>query len=97
MTSIRALAQQHIGRHVVVHSRYGVHYGLLHHVDNNGMYLQLHQGRHISADASTGVNGQVLTELGSNKLDAENVFWPFFFIPFAAAYALYPWWGGYYW
>ncbi|WP_067624327.1 hypothetical protein [Alicyclobacillus acidiphilus] len=96
MANIRALAQQHIGRPVIVHSAYGVHRGILHHVDHNGMYLQLHRGGTRPASGSTEVNAQILSN-ASGDVDAQEVFWPLFFIPWLAAWALYPWWGPYWW
>jgi hypothetical protein len=93
---IQRLCQQHIGRAVTVHSRYGVHHGVLHHIDQNGMYLQLMQqrgGQMVAGEAN--VEAVTLDEM-SSSLDAKQVFFPFFFIPFAAALALSPlWWGGY--
>lgn len=93
VTNIRSLAHQHIGRPVVVHSRYGVHRGILHHVDENGMYLQLHRGNQL-ASLAEDVTIQTLNCVGSSQVDATEVFFPFFFIPFAAAFALSPWYWG---
>lgn len=98
MTNIRALANQHIGRPVIVHSSYGVHRGILHHCDNNGMYLQLNpNGRYGVASGDSSPAIETLNDASSSDLDAQQVFWPFFFIPFAAAFALSPWWGPYWW
>ncbi|WAH38478.1 hypothetical protein [Alicyclobacillus dauci] len=98
MANIRALAHQHMGRPVIVHSRYGIHRGILHHVDDNGMYLRLYRGRGGAlVSTSEQASVQPLSEAGSDKLDAQEVFWPLFFIPFAVALALAPWWYGPYW
>ncbi|GEO26886.1 hypothetical protein AAC03nite_26710 [Alicyclobacillus acidoterrestris] len=101
MANIRALAMKHIGRPVVVHSVYGVHRGILHHVDQNGMYLRLYQGGGRTVSASEKLSVKTLDSAGGKNVDAEEVFWPLFFIPFAAALALSPWvwgWGwGPYW
>ncbi|MFD1677709.1 hypothetical protein [Alicyclobacillus fodiniaquatilis] len=93
--SIRSLAHQHIGRPVVVRSRYGVHRGILHHVDDNGMYLRLANGNQLTS-AAQQATVQTLGEAGG-ELDAEHVFWPLFFIPWAFALALSPWYYGPYW
>lgn len=93
MANIRLLAHQHIGRPVIVHSHYGTHRGILHHVDENGMYLQLHRGNQL-ATGSNQAFVQTLAEVGPLEVDAEEVFFPFFFIPFAAAFALSPWYWG---
>lgn len=94
MTNIRALASRHVGRPVIVHSAYGVHRGILHHIDNNGMYLQLNQGGTRMASAGDELDIDTLDRLRQETLEANEVFWPFFFIPFAAAFALSPWWYG---
>lgn len=94
MADIRSLAHQHIGRPVIVHSTYGVHRGILHHVDTNGMYLQLHRGNYGMATGNDKMTAQTLIEAAPDGMDLEEVFWPFFFIPFAAAFALSPWYWG---
>lgn len=96
MANIRSLAQQHIGRPVIVHSSYGVHRGILHHIDNNGMYLQLQGGGRRLAVGEANLDVQIL-ENAQGDVDAEVAFWPFFFIPWLAAWALYPGWGPYWW
>ena len=98
MANLRALAMQHIGRPVVVHTAYGVHRGILHHIDDRGLYLQMYrQGGRLAA-ASDEVNARTLDQ-GATELDVQSAWWiwPFFFIPWAAAWALAPWWGPYWW
>ncbi|WAH43683.1 hypothetical protein NZD89_10025 [Alicyclobacillus fastidiosus] len=94
MSNIRALAMQHVGRPVIVHSTYGVHRGILHHVDNNGMYLQMY-GANRTVSASQEASAQTLGSLKGAGVEAEEVFWPLFFIPFVAAFALSAWY--WYW
>ncbi|MFB5190067.1 hypothetical protein [Alicyclobacillus fastidiosus] len=94
MSNIRALAMQHVGRPVIVHSTYGVHRGILHHVDDHGMYLQT-TGAYRPVSASQEASAQTLGSLKGLDVDAQEVFWPLFFIPFAAALALSPWY--WYW
>jgi hypothetical protein len=96
MASIRALAMQNIGRRVIVHSTYGIHDGILHHCDDNGMYLQLMRGRAgVVSKLGTEANGIITLDGIPADEQVSEVFWPFFFIPWLAAGALYPW--GYWW
>lgn len=96
---IQQMAQQHIGRAVTVHTRYGVHHGILHHIDQNGMYLRLfpQNGGQMGGQMMVGeenLDAATLDQL-SNDGDTTEAFFPFFFIPFAAAMAFSPyayWW-----
>lgn len=96
MASVRAIAMQNIGRRVIVHSTYGIHDGILHHCDDHGMYLQLMRGgaRVVSGSKVAGNNVTTL-DGAANDDKVSEAFWPFFFIPWLAAAALYPW--GYWW
>ncbi|WP_245629622.1 LSm family protein [Alicyclobacillus sendaiensis] len=97
MADLRAVARNYIGRPVVVHTHNGVHYGILHHVDDRGMYLRVYRpGARV-----TGFDGEsdvrTLDQL-PQSLDAETAWWiwPLIFIPWAVAVALAlaPWWWG---
>ncbi len=93
MASIRTLAMQYIGRPVVVHSHYGVHYGVLHHCDDNGLYLvQSRVGLASTEDLET--NGVPLCDIPTDN-QINQVFFPFFFLPWLALAAIGPW--GYWW
>lgn len=94
MNSIRALAMQHIGQRVVVHSRMGIHQGILHHCDENGMYLQL-LNQHQMVSYSQQDDGHMDLNSGTGQIDVALAWLPFFFIPWAAAYAFSPW--GWWW
>lgn len=99
---IQHLAHQHVGCAVTVHTRYGVHHGILHHIDQNGMYLRLFPqhggyGGQMDGTMMTGeenVDAVILSQ-DADAGDLTGVFFPFFFIPFAAALAFSPyryWW-----
>jgi hypothetical protein len=96
MASIRAIALQNIGRRVVVHSRYGVHDGILQHCDDNGMYLRLMRGG-AGVVSGSKMEAKDVSTLDAMQQDEQmgEVFFPLFFIPWLAASALYPW--GYVW
>lgn len=93
MHPLHPVAMRHLGRPVVVHSTYGVHYGVLHHVDGNGIYLQqMPRGQVLSGEENpiaVPLNQQ------SGDSDIEKVFFPFFFLPWLALGAIGPW--GYWW
>lgn len=88
MSSMRNMAMQNVGRRVVVHSQYGLHSGVLHHVDGRGMYLS--GARAMQVSGQKGTDYVPLTD-SENTLDTTEVFWPLFFIPWLAAWALWPW------
>jgi hypothetical protein len=91
--NVRMMAMRHIGRPVVIHSTYGVHYGVLHHVDDNGIYLHRTQtGQMVSGSSNPDV---VCLDQLSQESNAEQVFFPFFFLPWLALGAVGPW--GYWW
>jgi hypothetical protein len=89
MHPLHAVAMRHIGRSVVVHSTYGVHYGVLHHVDGNGIYMhQMRTGQLVTGEENSSV--VPLNQLSGDS-DIEGVFFPFFFLPFLALAAIGPW------
>lgn len=92
MSSIQRIANQHIGRQVVVHSRYGYHTGVLHHVDDNGMYLYRARAINMASGEQDAAAG--LLQDGQQSLDVEEAWAPFFFIPWLWAWAVWPgaWW-----
>ncbi|MDI9259412.1 hypothetical protein [Alicyclobacillus sendaiensis] len=98
MADLRAVARNYIGRPVVVHTHNGVHRGILHHVDDRGMYLRVYRpdARVTAFDGESDV--RTLDQL-PQSLDAETAWWlwPLIFIPWAVALALAPWWWGPWW
>jgi len=96
MTNIRAIAMQHVGRLVVVHCKNVVHRGVLHHVDEHGMYLRVHQPVQTVSSQGQG-KAELLGDVRGTQRDISAVFFPLLFIPFLAALAIAPWaYGGYY-
>src|ERR1700730_13609033 len=81
-----------VGRPVIAHHRDGsMYHGILHSVTGDGIYMQRMGGRTISGNPaeSTFENADMQE---STDLDAEEVFFPFFFFPFFALAALSSWW-----
>ncbi|OPG15033.1 hypothetical protein [Ferroacidibacillus organovorans] len=87
------------GQPVCVHAYGRAHYGVIHHVTADGIHLrqmntngartvsirQNDQDNLPSADAVSAIHHGESESL-------EQVFWPFFFLPFLAISALSPWW-----
>lgn len=80
-----------VGQPVYVHANGRVHYGVLHHVTNDGIYLR----KGNATGMASGVSEHELEALpfaSQEGVDAEQAFWPFFFLPWLAIGALGPWW-----
>lgn len=93
------VARRLVGQHVYVHAHGRIHHGILHHVTREGVYLQQMGPRTVSGESSDAVSLAPSTD--SDRVDAENVFFPFFFLPWLAIGALgaaaYGGYGGYGW
>ncbi len=86
-------ARSLIGQHVYVHAYGRVHQGILHQVTTDGVYLQPVRGSQMmSAHISEDSNIALALNASANNLEAQQVFWPFFFLPFLAIAAMGPWW-----
>ncbi|MCY0869578.1 MAG: hypothetical protein OWT27_03190 [Firmicutes bacterium] len=92
-------ARRLVGQHVYVHAYGRVHHGVLHQVTPEGLYLQRVDGaRTVSAPWEAGSLAQVQAELAplaaatGDDAQAEQVWFPFFFLPWLAVAALGPWW-----
>lgn len=93
--SIRQQALMCVGRPVVVHTQDGSHYGVLHHVDDSGLYLRrTGQPGLASLQADTAVDCNLLPT-SPDEADAQEAWFPFLFIPWLLAAAVYPW--GWWW
>ncbi len=74
-------ARSLVGQPVVVHAHGRPHYGILHSVNDDGLYLsRVRQAGFTSTEEEANDAGS-----------AELVFWPLFFLPWLAIGALYPW------
>lgn len=97
--SVQAMALRHIGKPVAVHTRAGaIHYGVLHHVDSQGLFLQRVQPS-VPVLGSAKLDVTLLAKMPEDP-HVEDVFLPLLFIPLLAASAVYPWYYrpyGYYW
>lgn len=91
MTSIRNTALRCIGRPVCVHSRQGIHYGVLHHVDENGIYLRQTRAGTVAWESTPG--DRAAEEPTQDEITL--AWFPFLFLPWIALWGLYPW--GWYW
>ena len=89
-------ARQMIGRPCIARCHDGrQHVGIVRRVTRDGIYMQPIGGQ------VSGTNDQsdITTADRAHDKEAENVFWPLFFLPFLTLAALSPWWGwgGYGW
>lgn len=87
-----------VGQHVVVHMRDGgIHHGLLQSVTNDGIYLRRTMPGSIRTVAGCTSPSEIrlLQDIPEVADDVEQVWFPFFFLPFFALAALRPW--GWYW
>ena len=81
-----------VGQPVYVHANGQIHHGVLHQVTDDGVYLrQVNGAGQVSGQKVSNDIQQVPLSTG-DKVDAENVFWPLFFLPWLAIAALGPWW-----
>ncbi|KEO81171.1 hypothetical protein [Tumebacillus flagellatus] len=94
MACMSCQLKKHIGRHVCLTCHDGTrHYGVLHSVTRDGVYLRRapYGGASGRADELTVHHAD-----GDQQVDGETVFWPLLFLPFVALAAFSPWyWGGY--
>lgn len=82
-----------VGRPVYVHANGRVHYGILHSVTTDGVYLRsLNRQTTVKADHADPLNLDPLLFTDTGNIELEEVFWPFFFLPWLAIGALGPWW-----
>ncbi|MDB5084254.1 MAG: hypothetical protein JWN30_1140 [Bacilli bacterium] len=90
----------YLGKGVVCHSRHGIHTGILQEIRVDGIVL-----RNVRiVPANTQVNEELKTVHADQpeELNIQEAFWPFFFIPFLALFAValaaaaYPWYGYWY-
>ncbi|QQE80151.1 hypothetical protein [Alicyclobacillus sp. SO9] len=93
----RSHASPFIGQHIVCRTHEGaVHHGILHSVTAEGVYLRPLQGRtHLAAGSQQPSSAVTLNNAGTDELDVEQTWWPFFFLPFFALAWLGPW--GWWW
>lgn len=92
----RAHVQPYIGQPIVVHTHEGtVHRGVLHSVNNNGIYIRPMRGRTgLAGGTASELTPEVLGDLDADS-DVTEAWLPFFFIPWLAMAAFYPW--GWWW
>ncbi|QSO46052.1 hypothetical protein [Alicyclobacillus mengziensis] len=92
----RSYVEPYIGQRVVVRTHDGVtHHGILHAINNNGMYLRPIRGQAGLAQGTADSSPQLLDHKGSEQGDIEQAWWPFFFLPWLAVAAFWPW--GWWW
>lgn len=85
----------YIGQRIVVQTKDGViHHGFLHHVCEKGIYLRPVRGgvQPMAGESAVGEDFDVLQNLPQKTSDTEQVWFPFFFLPFFALAAFWPWW-----
>lgn len=88
----RSYVEPYIGQRVVVRTYDGVtHHGILHTVNTNGMYLRTIRGRAGLAEGTADSAPQLLSNKGSEHGDIEQAWLPFFFLPWLAVAAFWPW------
>ncbi|WP_156040063.1 hypothetical protein [Alicyclobacillus macrosporangiidus] len=84
-----------IGQPVVARTRTGVtHYGILHTVTGDGIYLRRVGGgipRLVSETDVNAANLDLLQNMPQPTDDVRQAFFPFFFLPFLALAAIGPW------
>jgi len=80
-----------VGQPVYVHAHGRVHYGILQHVTNDGIYLRKGNATGMASGAKEQSLETQLLEAPEGT-DVETAFWPFFFLPWLAIAALGPWW-----
>ncbi|UOF89950.1 YuzF family protein [Fodinisporobacter ferrooxydans] len=80
--------QPYLGRPIVVHSSYGMHTGILHEIRPDGIVLR--NARMVQTSSAQGMV-EAQTADRPDSLQAEEAFWPFFFLPFLALAAFSPW------
>jgi hypothetical protein len=82
-------AKQYVGREVCVQCKGGKsHYGIIREVNPKGLMLQPIQRNTLAAGDRQGED--IGTADGIETVQGENVFFPFFFIPFLIALSLIP-------
>ncbi|ARU61809.1 hypothetical protein CBW65_12795 [Tumebacillus avium] len=88
-------ARGYLGKTVVAHCHDGRHIGVVRNVTRDGIWLE-RMGGQVSAESNML---RVETADRAGQVDAQEVFWPLLFLPFATMFALSPWYGGYgyYW
>ena len=87
------------GQPVCVHAYGRAHYGVIHHVTADGIYLRQINTNGVRPVSSRQGDPEIFTTADAERAihhgEAETydqVFWPFFFLPFLAIAALSPWW-----
>ncbi len=85
-------AQTFVGQPIYVHCNGRVHYGVLHSVTTEGLYLRQTNGnRTVSGEQENSVDVTPLHLAKQTDGDIEEIFWPLFFLPWLAIAALGPW------
>lgn len=81
---IKKIVKTLLGQHVIVHHVEGWScHGVLHSMTHEGIYLR--NAQMIETISTSNTNPGLELAIGHNdKVDAEPVFFPFFFLPFAA-------------
>lgn len=87
----RAQVMPYVGQRVVVRTADGMyHHGILHSATGDGIYLRRMGGRPVLA-RHDGDGDPVLLQDQSQSAEMTEAFWPFFFFPFFALAAFWPW------
>jgi hypothetical protein len=90
--------RQFISRHIAVRTIDGaIHRGILHSVTSDGIYVRPITGARLTSNnkADNNLDVTLLQQLPESELHAQEVLFPFFFLPFLALAALWPlalWW-----
>lgn len=88
----RVHATPWVGQHVVVRTHEGaVHYGILHSVTQEGIYLRPIRGATSLTTTETEQQPLLLGTASPEETDVEQAWFPFFFFPFLALAWLGPW------
>ncbi|MDP9728721.1 hypothetical protein ACOJUR_10205 [Alicyclobacillus tolerans] len=88
----RAHVTPYVGQRVVVRTHNGaIHHGILHSVTNDGIYLRPLRGQWQPANCQEQAQYEVLTRKNGSQEDVEEAWWPFFFLPWLAIAAFWPW------
>ena len=84
-----------IGQPVCVHAYGELHYGILHQVTYDGVYLRKTSATGAASFNKNSAALQLVPNTTKDTSDTEPVFfwlWPLFFLPWLAIAALTPWW-----
>ncbi|MCY0874692.1 MAG: hypothetical protein OWT28_00170 [Firmicutes bacterium] len=84
-------ARSLVGQPVYVQAGGRTHYGILHHVTSDGIYLRKGNANGMASGVSEH-SLETLPFSTADNTDTEPAFWPFFFLPWLAIGALGAWW-----